>query len=50
MNIRWAPKKEGEKKGHSNCVQHIYSKILKEKKQTIIKDDVVDRAKIESHW
>jgi hypothetical protein len=39
MNIRWAPKKEGEKKGHRNCIQHIYSKILNEKKQTIIKDD-----------
>jgi hypothetical protein len=39
MNIRWAPKKEGEKKRHRNCIQHIYSKILNEKKQTIIKED-----------
>jgi hypothetical protein len=29
--------KKGRKKGHRNCIQHIYSKILNEK--TIIKDD-----------
>jgi len=38
MNITWADKKEGETKSHKNCLQHSYSKILNDKKQTIIKE------------
>lgn len=39
MNITWAPKKEGDKTNHRNCIQHVYSKILNDKKQTIINED-----------
>ncbi len=39
MNISWAPKKEGEKNSHKNCLQHSYSKILNDKKQTVIKTE-----------
>jgi hypothetical protein len=39
MDITWAPKKEGETKNHRNCLEHTYSRILNEKKQTIIKED-----------
>jgi hypothetical protein len=39
MNITWAGKKEGETSSHRNCLQHSYSKILNDKKQTIIKVD-----------
>jgi hypothetical protein len=37
MNITWAEKKEGETSCHRNCIQHSYSKVLNDKKQTIIK-------------
>jgi hypothetical protein len=39
MNITWAPKKEVDKISHQNCIQHVYSKILNDKKQTIINED-----------
>ena len=37
MNITWAPKKEGETVAHTNCIAHLYSRILCEKRQIIIK-------------
>jgi hypothetical protein len=37
MNMRWAPKMEGETAAHKNCIEHIYARILNEKKQTIVK-------------
>jgi hypothetical protein len=37
MNVRWAPKKEGETTSHKNCIEHLYRRIINEKKQTIIK-------------
>jgi hypothetical protein len=37
MNVRWAPKKEGETSSHKNCIEHMYKRIINEKKQTIIK-------------
>ena len=39
MNITWATKKEGESKRHRNCIQHTYSRIMNEKKQTIVKEE-----------
>lgn len=36
MHITWAPKKEGETNSHRNCIEHTYSRILNEKRQTII--------------
>ena len=36
MNITWAAKKEGETASHRNCIQHSYSKIMNEKRQTVI--------------
>ena len=39
MNITWGPMKEGETKSHRNCLQKVYSKILNDKKQTIIKEE-----------
>ena len=39
MNITWAPRKEHETRNHRNCLEHTYSKILNEKKQTIIKQE-----------
>ena len=37
MNMRWGPKKEGESVLHKNCLHHMYSRVLNEKKQTITK-------------
>ena len=37
MNVRWAPKKEGETSSHKNCIEHMYKRIINKKKQTIIK-------------
>lgn len=37
MHITWAERKEDESNSHKNCLQHTYSKIMNEKKQTIIK-------------
>ena len=39
MNIIWGPKKEGETVAHTNCIMHMYSRMLCEKKQTVIKRD-----------
>jgi hypothetical protein len=39
MKITWAPMKDGETKSHRNCLQHVYSKILNDKRQTIIKQE-----------
>ena len=39
MNITWAPRKEQETKNHRNCLEHTYSKLLNEKKQTIIREE-----------
>jgi hypothetical protein len=39
MKITWAPRKEGETNNHRNCIEHTYSKILNEKRQTIISSD-----------
>lgn len=39
MHITWAPKKEGETNNHRNCIEHTYSNILNEKRQTIINSD-----------
>ncbi len=37
MNLTWGPKKEGETSAHTNCIAHMYSRIMNEKKQTIVK-------------
>jgi len=37
LNIAWGPKKEGETVAHTNCIAHMYSRIMNEKKQTIVK-------------
>jgi hypothetical protein len=39
MNITWAKNKEGKTSCHRNCIQHPYSKVLNDKKQSIIKVD-----------
>ena len=36
MQITWATKKEGETASHKNCIQHTYSKIMNDKRHTII--------------
>lgn len=37
MNVTWGPKKEGETVAHTNCIAHLYSRMLCEKKQVIVK-------------
>lgn len=37
MQITWATKKEGETACHKNCIQHTYSKIMNDKRHTIIR-------------
>ena len=37
MNVMWGYKKEGETVAHTNCIAHMYSRMLCEKKQTVIK-------------
>jgi hypothetical protein len=39
MNITWASRKQGENQQHKNCLEHTYSKVLNDKKQTIINDN-----------
>jgi len=39
MNITWAREREGDKKGHRNCLEHVYAKMLNDKRQTIIKEE-----------
>jgi hypothetical protein len=39
MKITWRPMKDRETKSHRNCLQHVYSKILNDKRQTIIKQE-----------
>ena len=34
--ITWAAKKEGETSSHKNCIQHTYSKIMKDKRHTVM--------------
>ena len=36
MNLIWGPKKEGETKAHTNCIVHVYSRILNEKRSNVI--------------
>jgi hypothetical protein len=37
MNVTWGPKREGETTAHTNCIVHMYSRMINEKKQTIVK-------------
>ena len=37
MNMKWGPKKEGESVLHKNCIVHMYSRVLNEKRNTITK-------------
>jgi hypothetical protein len=39
MNIAWAPPKGEGDELRRNCIQQVYSKILNDKKQTIIKEE-----------
>ncbi len=39
MNITWAPARGEAEESHRNCLQHVYSKILYDKKQTITKEE-----------
>jgi hypothetical protein len=39
MSIVWGAMKDGETKNHRNCLQKVYSKILNDKKQTIIREE-----------
>ena len=36
MQITWAAKKEGETANHKNCIQHTYSKIMNDKRHTVM--------------
>jgi hypothetical protein len=37
LNVTWGPKREGETVAHTNCIAHMYSRIMNEKKQTIVR-------------
>ena len=37
MNVTWGPKREGETTAHTNCIMHMYNRIINEKRQTIVK-------------
>jgi hypothetical protein len=37
MNVVWGVKREGEETKRSNCIEKLYSRILNEKKTTIVK-------------
>jgi hypothetical protein len=37
MNIEWSERKDGESPKHKNCIEHVYSRILNEKRNTIVK-------------
>jgi hypothetical protein len=39
MNVSWASAKGGGGGSHRNCLQQVYSKMLNDKKQTIIKEE-----------
>ena len=36
LNIMWGPKREGETAAHTNCISHLYSRIMNEKKQNAV--------------
>jgi hypothetical protein len=36
MNIVWANKKEGETNNHRNCLQQTYTRVLNDKRQTVV--------------
>jgi hypothetical protein len=37
LNVAWAPKREGETVAHTNCIAHMYSRIMNERKQTAVR-------------
>jgi hypothetical protein len=36
MNMAWAPKREGETSAHTNCIVHLYSRMMSEKRHNVI--------------
>ena len=38
MNVQWEPKKEGENAGHKNCMEHMYARVLSEKRNNLLAD------------
>ena len=37
MNIEWEPKKEGETKAHKNYIEHVYARMLNDKRFTVVR-------------
>jgi hypothetical protein len=36
MNVQWEPMKQGEKKGHKNCMEHMYARVLSKKRNNLL--------------
>jgi hypothetical protein len=38
LNVQWEPRKEGESTSHKNCMEHMYARILSEKRNNLLAD------------